>query len=436
LNGSEAIKKSEYFLFSWENNTSKQVKDFLLASVKKKRRKFLPWVFFFLLIGCLGVLSWCVQYFNKFEVVKEIFDDLGVANGIILKNLLINIIMFGLLIYVAWKKIKAAPIYRTINISLIVWSIALIFSFVLFYLSGWRDWVWFVLVLPKLILTIIKKVEILQWKKRIFKKNFILDISSFFSKKMSRRIWIGVGAALLVSVVAVCAYYIVNKEEITNDINGIKGSGTVSKEQREVLPFDKLMIAGSFTVHLLQGETESVEVEIDDNLQQYVRLRNEGNELILDTKEKTVFGKTVKKNVYITLKNIELLDVSGSCKVQASSSLNGNQLTINGSGVANVELEIHCNQLNINFEGVGKINLRGETMALNINNNGVGSIDAMNMKAAKATVKNDGVGSVHVYASQELSMTNTGVGSITYSGDAEIKTLKAYGVGKIIKKNL
>ena len=434
LNGSEAIKKSEYFLFSWENHISKQVKDFLLASVKKKRRKFLPWVIFFLLIGCLGVLSWCVQYFSKSEVVKEIFDEFNLTNGSFMKNLLIYI-MFGLLIYVAWKKIKAVPIYQTINISLIVWSIAFIFSFVLFYHSGWSSWFLFVLALLKLILTIIKKIEILQWKKRIFKKNFIFDISSLFSLKLSRRRFIVIVAVFLISVLAVCVYFITNKAGVNSDKKEINGSGTVTKEQREVSPFDKLKITGSFTVHLLQGETESVEVEIDDNLQPYIRLQNNGSELVVDTKDSISFGKTIKNDIYVTLKNIELLDVSGKCTVRTSGSLKSNQLTIRGreSLKFKLELNLYCNQLNIILNGVGNIVLRGETTALNINNTGVGNIDAMNLKAANAIVKNTGVGSINVYASQELSMTNTGVGTITYSGDAEIKTMQSDIVGKIKK---
>ena len=47
--------------------------------------------------------------------------------------------------------------------------------------------------------------------------------------------------------------------------SGIKGSGTVTKEQRAVSPFDKIDITGAFTVYLSQGEVESVVVEINDS---------------------------------------------------------------------------------------------------------------------------------------------------------------------------
>ena len=56
------------------------------------------------------------------------------------------------------------------------------------------------------------------------------------------------------------------------------------------------------------------------------------------------------------------------------------------------------------------------------------------LEAAIVNVVNSGVGSVSVYATQELSMTNSGVGSITYSGDAVIKNINSSGVGKIRKE--
>jgi hypothetical protein len=64
----------------------------------------------------------------------------------------------------------------------------------------------------------------------------------------------------------------------------------------------------------------------------------------------------------------------------------------------------------------------------------VGKFNAKKLEAAKVTVNNSGVGSVSVYATQELSMTNSGVGSLTYSGDAEVRTNRSSGVGKIKKE--
>jgi len=217
------------------------------------------------------------------------------------------------------------------------------------------------------------------------------------------------------------------------DKKKVRGSGNITKEQREVSPFDNIIVRGTFTVFLSQGDTESVEVEIDDNLQQYVEVRNEGSKLVLDIKDNVNFSKTTKNNIYITLKNINLLDVSGVCTIKTISPLNCDHITLIVSGVVNGEWDIYSNMLNVILRGVANIELRGKTTELDIKQSGVGNFNAKKLIADKVTVHNSGVGSVSVHATQELSMTNTGVGSITYSGDAEIKHMNSSGVGKIKK---
>ncbi len=213
----------------------------------------------------------------------------------------------------------------------------------------------------------------------------------------------------------------------------IKGNGNVTTEQRTVSPFDKIKITGVFTVYLSQGDTESVKVEIDDNLQQYVDVHNSGQTLILSIKKGVDFGKTTENNIYVTLKDIDRLDISGVCTVKTQTALNCNNLELKVSGVANGELELYCDQLNVGLGGVSNLDITGKTKDFNVKKDGVGSLNAADMKAQNATVRNSGVGSVSVYASEELALNNSGVGSIKYSGDANIKSLNSQGVGRIKK---
>jgi len=214
----------------------------------------------------------------------------------------------------------------------------------------------------------------------------------------------------------------------------IRGNGNVTKEQRTVSSFDQLEISsGPFTVYLSQGEMESVEVEIDDNLQQYIEVRNDGSKLVLDVRDKINLGKTTKNNIYVSLRNIDLLSISGVCKVRTTGSLRCDDFTLNVNGVSDGEMEVYCKKLDANISGVGNLELQGNTTELNIRQSGVGNFNARKLIAEKVDVVNSGVGSVSVYASQELSMSNSGVGSISYSGDATIKNIQTSGIGKINK---
>ena len=214
----------------------------------------------------------------------------------------------------------------------------------------------------------------------------------------------------------------------------VKGNGDVTVEQREVSSFDKINIDGVFKVYLSQGDTEEVEVEIDENLQSYVNVYNKGSSLFLDIEKGVNWGKTTRNNVYISLKNIEQLNIKGVCSVATQTFLSQDDLKLVLDGVSNSSFTLISNNLDVKFNGVGNIELIGEVNTFNVVQNGVGSLNASDLNAAVVNIKNSGVGNAYIYAYEELYMKNSGVGSIYYSGDAVIKSVESSGVGKIHKK--
>jgi len=239
---------------------------------------------------------------------------------------------------------------------------------------------------------------------------------------------------LIISVITLAMFAnCVNIDGKSRNI-GIKGSEIVTIEQRTVLPFSGIEIAGgAFTVHLRQGDSESVEVEIDDNLQQHVEVKNVGNRLVLSNKNNVNFNNPTKNNIYISVKNIDTLSISGVCTLVPVNSLSGDNLTLSINGVVNGEIVVFCNDLNVRINGVARVELSGTVERFNANLNGVGNINAMDLAANKVNVRNSGVGNINVYATQELSMRNSGVGSIKYAGNAKVEAINSNPVGKIKK---
>ena len=216
--------------------------------------------------------------------------------------------------------------------------------------------------------------------------------------------------------------------------SAIKGNGTSTREFRAVTSFNKIEIAsGAFSVYLSQGEVESVELEIDENLQQYVDVRNEGSTLVIEVKENVTFDNKTKNNIFVTVQNIDLFSVTGACNLKTETPLNCESFTLNVQGVINGDLELYCTDFNVIIAGVSNFVVIGSAKELNIRLEGVGNFNSSKFIAAKVDVENSGVGSVNIHATEELSMTNTGIGSVTYSGEAEIKKIDASGIGKIKK---
>ena len=213
----------------------------------------------------------------------------------------------------------------------------------------------------------------------------------------------------------------------------VTGNGNVVEENRPVEPFSALEVGGVLNVYLSQGDTESLTVEADENILNLIETENRGNTLVVKLKKGVNIKKAERKNVYITLRSIDELEVGGVVNVKSETPIAIEKLKLDIGGVGNTDLELRGDQLDIKADMVGNVTLRGEVQEANIKNGGVGSLNAFDLVVNKLTIKNTGVGSAEVHAQDEISITSSGVGSVRYQGDAVVKELSTSGVGKVKK---
>lgn len=213
----------------------------------------------------------------------------------------------------------------------------------------------------------------------------------------------------------------------------MKGNGNVVKQERDIGSFSAIEIGGVLNVYLAQGDKESVMVEADENLLDIVETINKGDKLIVRLKRGVELKKAKQKDVYITLRNIDHLKVSGVVHVESTTPITAEELDLDIGGVSKTDLDVRCDRLHVQADMVGSLTLRGEVREASINNRGVGSLKAFDLQADKLAINNSGVGSAEVSAQQEISINSSGVGSVQYKGDPIVKELKSSGVGKVKK---
>lgn len=208
---------------------------------------------------------------------------------------------------------------------------------------------------------------------------------------------------------------------------GVKGNGNVTKTEREVSPFTELQIDGVFDVFIEQGSKEKIVVETDENLQEYVGVKNEGNRLMIYN-ECVSIKKMAKQKVYVTVKDLSKLIIEGIGNVKMSS-LNTDKIHVIFDGVGNTDLAIDCNVIQLESEGVGNVNIDGKADKALFECAGVGNVNAYEFFVSSMVVENSSVGSVRVHASKEIKIDSDGVGSLHYKGDPEVKEINNSGIG-------
>jgi hypothetical protein len=192
---------------------------------------------------------------------------------------------------------------------------------------------------------------------------------------------------------------------------GLKGSGHVIKEIRQAKSFNQINIDGIFNIYLSQGEKEAIEVEADDNLLEYVKTDINNSVLSIDFTYSKGIEKSTELNIYITVTDI-------------------NQLELEGIGNVSCLTDLHLNKLKLINSGIGSINLKGKASEVYIKNSGIGKIKATEFEVAYLKVKASGVGSVRVNATKEISVNLSGVGNVYYTGEPKLKDINMSGIGK------
>src|ERR1035438_7091589 len=105
-----------------------------------------------------------------------------------------------------------------------------------------------------------------------------------------------------------------------------RGSGNVIKQERTVTAFNAIRISGAFDLILSQGNTQSVTVEADDNLMPIIKTEVKGDELIIENTKPIHESHTLK--VYVTVKELKKIDLSGAVDMETTGKLTLDELSI------------------------------------------------------------------------------------------------------------
>jgi hypothetical protein len=179
------------------------------------------------------------------------------------------------------------------------------------------------------------------------------------------------------------------------NFGGVRGSGDVRNEKRNVAEFNAIEVGGVFEVEVVAQKEFSVEVEADDNLLQYIKTEVRGGMLEISTDKK--ISPKGRVRIRISAPDIEKLQVSGVSKVSL--------------------IDVKNDSLKVYASGASKINVSGETKDLEAELSGASKIEAENLKAENANVDGSGASCASVNVSGDLKADLSGASKVTYTGN-------------------
>jgi hypothetical protein len=231
-------------------------------------------------------------------------------------------------------------------------------------------------------------------------------------------------ALLPVSIFTSCHHFMKDK---------VRGNGTIKTENRTVGSFTGVDVGGNIDLYIKQDSTRSIRIEADENLMQYIEVRMEGDELVIQPKDGYNLSGSKQIKVYVSSPVFKRLEASGACDIIGENKIiAAEDFYIDLSGSCDIKLELKTPKVSAESSGAGSISLKGETKDFSVDGSGSTDINCFELMAENTSVELSGAGDAQVYASVKLDVQVSGAADGRYKGNAAV-TKDISGAGSVKK---
>jgi Putative auto-transporter adhesin, head GIN domain len=212
--------------------------------------------------------------------------------------------------------------------------------------------------------------------------------------------------------------------------NAVHGNGQPASEDRPLSGFVAVESASSFDVKVERGNTFSVHVHVDSNIEPLLRTRVVGDTLVIGSDEQ-VTDLLPGPHVTVTMPRLTSATLSGSGLFSAAGFEEHDPVSLDLSGSGNLDFQGSAPAITARLDGSGEIDLAGSSDQLDLELDGSGSIDARALPARVGSVGLAGSGQVLATLAERVDVSLSGSGHIDLFGGAAIAHASKSGSGEI-----
>jgi len=219
----------------------------------------------------------------------------------------------------------------------------------------------------------------------------------------------------------------------------LRGGGDVVSEERALPSFNRIVIEGFADVTLVQGATESVQIEAAQKLPR-VQAQVSGGTLTIahgGTRSwlSSFFGGGARgARVRITFRSLDAITAAGTVKIRVES-LRTDRLVVSAAGTTSLRIDaLEANELAVTGSGAMRVELAGHVTEQRVSISGAGDYRAAELASQDARVSVSGAGRVTVQVEKTLKVALSGAGAVEYIGNPKV-TQQVSGMGRVKRRD-
>jgi hypothetical protein len=212
----------------------------------------------------------------------------------------------------------------------------------------------------------------------------------------------------------------------------VRGSGVVATQDQALSNVSGVTLAtpGELTVQL--GETESLHIEMEDNLLPYLQTTQQDGKLTIQFKRGANLQPTKPIKYILTVKGLDSLETASVGNITAPA-LQAKSFIAKIASTGKIDLAgLTADKLNVELSSVGALTIGpGQVTSQVIEINSSGSYSAPDLQSQKAAVNVNSAGNVTIWVTDKLDAKISSSGVVEYYGSPQVTTTFASS-GKVV----
>jgi citrate lyase gamma subunit len=212
----------------------------------------------------------------------------------------------------------------------------------------------------------------------------------------------------------------------------VYGNGNVVKKERKAGEFAGIRVSSGIDVYLKQADHESISVESDENLQEYII--TEIRDGVLHVYADAEIRKAEMKKVYVSMSEINSISTSSAGDVFGETPIKTEKLKLSASSAGDIKLETYTKEIEADMSSSGDITLTGEAESLEADLSSAGDLNAYNLTVKEADISVSSAGDADIFVTEKLRARASSAGDINFKGNPEHVDAHSSSAGGIHRK--
>lgn len=212
----------------------------------------------------------------------------------------------------------------------------------------------------------------------------------------------------------------------------VRGNHKVVSKERKTASFTGIKVSSGIDVYLTQGNKESITVEADENLHEYIvtEVRNG----ILHVYSEANIRDAERKRAYVTMDEISSISTTSAGDVIGETPVKAEKLDLSASSAGNITIEVEADEIEVDISSSGDITLKGKADFLDASLSSAGDLNAFDLEVREAEVSASSAGDAGISVSEKLSARASSAGDISYRGNPKYVDAHSSSAGGIHRR--